>query len=277
MFSIVIPGDLMQKEIYINDNSYLITGDAKYLESRGEHFEPNTVNIFKYFCKKNSHVIDVGANIGLTSIALANICHQGKIAAIEPIPLTYQLLKENVKNSGLNNVTLHNFGIGNKADKVIMQGSTDFLAGSFVAERYKVHEKHFSVTVPIKTLDRAFPEFLINSVDFIKLDIEGYELFALEGAKGLLNQFKPIVYLEMNHWCLNVFHRITLPEFREKLIQFFPYVFAINNTSYLEFSNYKNFHFIAHEHITKFDYSNLIAGFNKNYIEETLNLFLIKN
>lgn len=266
----------MHKEIYINDNRYLITGDEKYLESRGEHFEPNTINIFKFFCTKNSYAIDIGANIGLTAIALANICHQGKVAAIEPIPVTYEFLKENVKKSRLNNIALHNFGIGNKEDQVIMQGCDDFLAGSFVAELYKVHEKHFSVTVPIKTLDRAFPAFFMKSVDFIKLDLEGYELFALEGARRVLKQFKPIVYLEMNHWCLNVFHRITLPEFHEKLIQFLPYVFAINDTSYLEFSDYKHFHYIAHEHLTKFKFGNLIAGFNKKNMEEILNLFLTK-
>jgi FkbM family methyltransferase len=264
----------MRKEIYINDNRYLITGDAKYLESRGEHFEPNTINIFKYFCKKDSNAIDIGANIGLTAIALGNICQQGKVIAIEPIPVTYQLLKENVNNSGLNNIGLHNFGIGNKEKRVIMQGCDDFLAGSFVAEQYKVHEKHFSVTVPIKTLDRVFPEFLIKSVDFIKLDLEGYELFALEGAREVLKQFKPIVYLEMNHWCLNVFYRITLPEFRERLLNFFPYIFAIEDSSYLDFAISTNFHHIAHEHLTKFKYSNLIAGFDKNRIVDKLPLAL---
>ncbi|WP_342146827.1 FkbM family methyltransferase [Rickettsiella endosymbiont of Aleochara curtula] len=263
----------MQKEIYINDNSYLITGDAKYLESRGEHFEPNTVNIFKHFCCENSYALDIGANIGLTSIALANICQQGKVVAIEPIIASYKYLTENIKKSGLNNISLHNFGVGNKEDNVVMQGCNDFLAGSFVAERYKIHENHFSIIIPMKTLDRAFPEFLIDSIDFIKLDLEGYELFALEGAQKILKEFKPIVYLEMNHWCLNVFHRITLPEFHEKLMQIFPYIFAIDETSYLDFSDYKNFHYIAHEHITKFKFSNIVAGFNKSYILDILNLF----
>lgn len=267
----------MQKEIFINETSYLITGDAKYLESRGEHFEPNTVNIFKYLCLENSYVLDIGANIGLTSIALANICRQGKVAAIEPIVTSYKFLAENIKKSGLKNISLHNFGIGNKEAKVVMQGCNDFLAGSFVAERYTVHENHFSEIISMKTLDRAFPEFSIDSVNFIKLDLEGYELFAIEGGQEVLKKFKPIVYLEMNHWCLNVFHRITLPEFHEKLIQFFPYVFAINDSFYLDFSDIKNFHYIAHEHITKFKFCNLIAGFNKNYIKNKLNLFLKEN
>lgn len=99
-------------------------------------------------------------------------------------------------------------------------------------------------------------------MDFIKIDVEGYELFVLEGAKKILNQFKPTVYLEMNHWCLNVMQRITLPEFRERLLDIFPYVFAIEKDTFLDFNCSKSFHVIAHEHLTKFKYLNLIAGFN---------------
>lgn len=264
----------MQKEIFINENKYLINGDSKYLESRGEHFETSTINVFKYFCKENFKVIDAGANIGLTSIALADICSQGKVVSIEPITTTYKFLEENIKKSKLNNISLHNFALGNKEAIVTMQGCENFLAGSFIAERYNVINNHFSENVFIKTLDRVFPKLLMDKIDFIKLDLEGYELFALEGAKNLLERFKPIVYLEMNHWCLNVFHRITLPEFHEKLMQFFPCIFAINNMDYLDFTGNKNFHYIAHEHITQFKFGNLIAGFNKKEIESTLKLFL---
>jgi hypothetical protein len=151
-----------------------------------------------------------------------------------------------------------------------MQGCDDFLAGAFVAKRYQADKEHFTVTAPLHPLDKVFSTLSLDHIDFIKLDIEGYELFALEGAHQILTLFKPVVYLEMNHWCLNVFHRITLPEFHERLIQIFPYVFAIQDSSYLDFVNPNNFHYIAHEHVTKFKYLNIIAGFDKDTIIEKL-------
>ncbi len=258
----------------INRKNYSMLGDTDYLGIYGEHFEPYTVEIFKRFCEEDSQIIDIGANIGLTTIALSDICSRGKIAAIEPIPITFEYLKENIKNSRLNNITLHNFGLGNKEETVLMQGCNNFLAGAFVANRYQADKKHFTVTVPLHTLDNYFNSLSLNRVDFIKLDIEGYELFALEGAYQTLKKYKPIVYLEMNHWCLNVFHRITLPEFHERLSEIFPYIFALQNSTFLDFVNPNNFHHIAHEHVTKFQYLNLVAGFDKNLIIERLSCAL---
>ncbi len=97
-----------------------------------------------------------------------------------------------------------------------MQGS--FLAGSFIADSYPLTSQEFSAKVPVKTLDNEFNSFNMHRLDFLKIDVEGYELFVIEGAKESLKEFKPIVYLEMNHWCLNVIQRITLPEFRERLL-----------------------------------------------------------
>lgn len=256
----------MKRQISINGKMYTMLGDQNYLGAYGVYFEPYTIEIFKLFCKEDSQVIDIGANIGLTAIALGDICHAGKVAAIEPIPITFEFLKKNIQTSRLNNISLHNFALGNKEDSILMQGCEDFLAGAFIANQYQANKEHFKVSVPLYTLDKVYNILHLDRVDFIKLDIEGYELFFLEGAQQVLKAFKPIVYLEMNHWCLNVFHRITLPEFHERLIQIFPYVFAIQDSTYLDFANPDNFHYIAHEHVTKFKYLNIIAGFNKDEI-----------
>lgn len=262
----------MKRQISINGKIYTMLGDQNYLGAFGEHFEPHTIKIVKIFCNENSQVIDIGANIGLTAIALGDICYRGKVAAIEPIPVTFDYLKKNIQNSRLNNISIHNFALGNREDSILMRGCNDFLAGAFIANQYQANKEHFKVTVPLYTLDKIFNSLLLDRVDFIKLDIEGYELFFLEGAQEVLKNFNPIVYLEMNHWCLNVFHRISLPEFHERLIHIFPYVFAIQDSTYLDFANPDNFHYIAHEHITKFKFLNIIAGFEKDLLIDKLSL-----
>jgi FkbM family methyltransferase len=260
----------MKRKIFIDSNQYLIEGDAHYLGRIDENFEPETITRFKIFCEDNFQVLDLGANLGLTAIALSNICKQGKVVAIEPIPLTFSLLKKNLLSSGVNNVKAYNFAVGNKEGSVHMEGIHSFLAGSFITNAYQSGTQDFSVEVPVKTLDSLFDSLHMDRVDFIKLDVEGYELFVLEGAKKLLNQYKPTVYLEMNHWCLNVIQRITLPEFRERLLTFFPCIFAIEGTSYLDFTLASNFHHIAHEHLIRFRYVNLIAGFDRDKLLENL-------
>lgn len=260
----------MQRKIFIDSKEYLIEGDTHYLGAIQKHFEPETIAIFKSFCQNNFQILDLGANIGLTAIALANICTQGKVAAIEPMPPTFAMLKKNLLYSNMHNVKAYNFAVGNKEDTVIMQGSHSFLAGAFISNVHKNEAQDLSEKVPVKRLDDTFDLFDMDQVDFMKIDVEGYELFALEGAKKILNRFKPIVYLEMNHWCLNVMQRITLPEFRERLLVFFPYVFAIEGSSYLDFTSASNFHYIAHEHLIKFKYLNLVAGFDKIKLLENL-------
>jgi len=263
----------MQRKIFINSKEYVIEGDTQYLGGISEHFEHTTIDFFKSFCQKNFNVLDLGANIGLTTIALANICKNGKIIAIEPIPATFNLLKKNLLHSGVNNVKEYNFAAGNKEGTSIMQGLHSFLAGSFIADSYPLTTQEFTVKVPVRALDNVFDSFNMNQLDFMKIDVEGYELFVLEGAKKIIKQFKPIAYLEMNHWCLNVIQRITLPEFRERLLDIFPHVFAIEDYSFLDFTCPNNFHVIAHEHLLRFKYLNLVAGFNKEELLQNLQNF----
>jgi FkbM family methyltransferase len=260
----------MQRKIFIGSKEYLIEGDADYLGSIKEHFEPETIAVFKSFCQNNFQILDLGANIGLTAIGLADICTHGKVAAIEPVTPTFAMLKKNLLHSNMDNVKAYNFAVGNKEGTAIMEASDSFLAGAFIADVHQSQAQELSEKVLVKRLDDTFDLFNMDRVDFMKIDVEGYELFALEGAKKILDRFKPIVYLEMNHWCLNIMQRITLPEFRERLLAFFPYVFAIEDSSYLDFTSASNFHYIAHEHLVKFKYLNLIAGFDKTKLLENL-------
>lgn len=259
------------RDIYIDNRKYNFEGDTRYLSGAPQNFDAITLSIFQSFCQKDSWVLDLGANIGLTAIALADICYEGRIAAIEPLAPTFHFLNKNIKNANKQNISLHQFAVGSKTGEINMQATSDFLAGAFIADQYQADKNHFTLNVQVKILDEVFEQFNFKKIDFIKMDLEGYELFALEGGKAVLNKFKPNVCLEMNHWCLNVFHRISLPEFKERLCKIFPYVYAIEYPDYLDFTTTDNFYHIAHEHVTTTrKYFNLIAGFNKDDIVNKL-------
>jgi FkbM family methyltransferase len=257
--------------VALGASSYMISGDEGYLKHLGRRFEPDTFAILAALSDRDARVIDVGANIGITALAFSQLCPEGKVAAIEPVPRTFAYMRTNVARARLNNITTHNFALGNTEGEVVMQGNPHFLAGSFVVDKCRINDNfHFSDTVPLHKLDNAFPELGLDRIDLIKADVEGYELDVFEGAVDLLRAFKPIVYLEMNHWCLNMFRRMTLPEFRERLLAIFPHVYALQGSRYLDFRDDKEGYLISHEHLTKMQFMNLVAGYDRAELKQRL-------
>jgi len=253
--------------VRISGKSFQVYGDDDYIRNLDEEFEPNTVTMFARLCEPDAHVIDVGANIGMTALALAQICRRGRIAAIEPIPRTFEYLRRNVDASHTPNVKIFNFALGSSEGTVLMQGHPSNFACSFVADKYTIPANdHFAQSVPLKRLDDIFSELSLDRVDFLKVDVEGFELEVFAGARETLNTYKPVVFLEMNHWCLNIYRGISILEFRERLMQIFPYIYATNGLEYLDYVDPRNVHHINYHHVLEFKFMNLVAGFDRDDI-----------
>src|ERR1700724_3140198 len=192
------------KYVKISGKSFAIYGEDDYLREMGDEFEPNTVTLFKRLCSPDARVLDIGANIGMTALALSQICERGRIVAIEPLPRNFEYLKQNVSKSGARNVKLFNFALGSSEGSVLMQGHPSNFACSFVADNYTIPtDDHFSQRVPVKRLDDVFPDLSLDRVDFMKVDVEGFELEVFAGGRETLIIYKPIVFLELNRGCFN--------------------------------------------------------------------------
>jgi FkbM family methyltransferase len=255
------------KAVRILDKTFTIYGEGDYLREIGEEFEPDNIAILKLLCDEDSRVLDVGANIGMTALAFSQICSRGQIAAIEPLARTFQYLQRNVTEAGARNLKIFNFALGSTEGTVPMQGHPSNFACSFVADNYTIpDDNHFSYEVPVKRLDDTFSELSLDRLDFLKVDVEGFELEVFAGAREILNSYKPIVFLEMNHWCLNIYRRISIPEFRERLLNFFPHVYAIDGLHYLDYVDQRNVHHINYHHVLQFRFMNLVAGFDRQEI-----------
>jgi len=143
--------------------------------------EPET---FKFIMKKIKNFkvfVDVGANIGGYAIRAAKYC---KVYAVEPLPRNYKILKINEK---LNNVKIISFNIaaGNKNSKIKLY----YTPGKWDAPSIKYEQNHF-VEVEMKPLDEIINE---ESIDLIKIDVEGAEDLVLEGARNLLKRTKRVI------------------------------------------------------------------------------------
>jgi hypothetical protein len=83
---------------------------------------------------------------------------------------------------------------------------------------------------------------------------------------GFLQRTRPIVVLEMNHFCLNVLQRITIPDFLDYMRSVFPYLYAVesDNTIIADLHVPDTAYMVMHEHVVKFRFPNLVCGFDSN-------------
>jgi len=147
----------------------------------GLYHEPKTFNFIKNITIKI--FVDVGANIGGYSIRVAKNC---KVYAIEPLPRNYKILKINEK---LNNVKINSFNLaaGNKNDKIKLYYESGKWGWASILYKRKLKE---FVEVEMKTLDEIINE---ETIDLIKIDVEGAEDLVLEGARNCLKRTKMVI------------------------------------------------------------------------------------
>ena len=167
---------------------FLDANDSLRLSINGTYSEFET-NFMKSMIKKESVVLDLGANIGYYTLMFAKLVGKnGKVFAFEPDPTNFKLLKKNVKVNGYKNVVLVNKAISNKNGKLkLFLGGTNF-AGHRI---YDSKDGRKFIEIHSVRLDDYFKN-KCNKVDFIKMDIEGSEFLAVNGMHNLLNENQKI-------------------------------------------------------------------------------------
>lgn len=144
-------------------------------------------------------ILDVGANIGIMTYHLSKEFPSNLIYAFEPIPSNIQALNTIIERYELSNVRLCPVALGNESKQVEMvlpiQGKTKLQGLS--------HVKHETITewnegeliqVQMEKLDAILAN---ESISSIKMDVENFEYFVLQGGIELLKKNKPIIYSEL--------------------------------------------------------------------------------
>jgi len=133
------------------------------------------------------NVVDVGANIGYYMLMFAQVVGpEGRIIAIEPSPENLPELKLNVERNKLRNVEIIPKAVGNAQEGV---GLRSGINSGVVCD----------ITTPAYNVEQDLIDNIITEpIDFMKLDVEGYEGFALEGAQRVLSKYRPTVFLEIH-------------------------------------------------------------------------------
>lgn len=138
--------------------------------------------------------VDVGANIGLASLLISELAPSAKVIAFEPIPKTFEYLVENIRRNGCEaKISAHRVAVGRQS------GSIRFSQEDNSAINHITSEEG-GVEVPLTSIDTFFRKG--PDIDFLKIDVEGFEDQVLEGARASLFRCRPIVFLEFNRYTI---------------------------------------------------------------------------
>jgi FkbM family methyltransferase len=168
------------------------------------------IDLFKTHVPEGGYVLDVGANFGHHSIVFSKLVGpMGKVIAFEPQKMMFCLLSANLAINNAMNVDPYRLGVGERSEILQMYpidygSDNNFGALGVDAKRASVGNSSGGEEIPVVSLDSfisglgAFERF-----DFIKIDVQSFELFVLKGATMLLSRFRPTVFIEISPKWMN--------------------------------------------------------------------------
>jgi len=172
--------------LYNMNDSYI----GRSLDLYGEYSE-GEIEIFQQGVRPGNTVIEVGANIGAHTVALAQLAGQdGMVLAFEPQRIVYQTLCANIAINSIPNVICLQHAVGAEPGELrvpLLDYSRECNFGGLSLGEFDIGER-----VPIVTLD----SYNLANCHFIKCDVEGMEEQALRGAVNLISRCRPVLYVE---------------------------------------------------------------------------------
>lgn len=226
-------------------------------------FEPRMAHLFSKLIRPTDICLDVGANIGCTAILFSQLAKQ--VVAFEPTPKTFALLQRNVGNSGLKNITCQNYALGHEDKTATIVFSNENRSGAFVGD--SVDGEGDKADILVKRLDSIASSLQLQRIDFLKLDVEGYEGKVIEGGWNTIVKYRPIIQLELNSWCLNAQHRISLPDFIDFLVSRFPFVYGIQRQGYANIREKHGRWLVMRKNILEQRFKEIVVAFDSDRLE----------
>jgi FkbM family methyltransferase len=161
-------------------------------------YEAGTLHIFDHILCPGDVYFDIGANIGLMTLyASKKVGKSGQVHAFEPQPDTFEILKNNCKINNVKNVFVNEYALGCDEGHAYIYANMDINRGASSL----VRQDGFSgKKVFVSTLDKYLSKIDHKKIKLIKIDIEGYEMEMLKGARQLLSSDRaPVICVEYSN------------------------------------------------------------------------------
>ena len=226
-------------EKQLNSPSQKFAKIIHYLKAKLRNEKKTEVRYLEKYIKPHSIIFDIGAQFGQYSKQFANL-HDGscKVFSFEPFNYSRDILNKVI--SSKKNVKIFSNGFSNKnitSSLFVPIKKSGKLGPGLSNLGDKIHDNFVKQEVQLKTIDDFILDNSINFLNFIKIDIEGYELEALEGGKNSIKKFRPVVKCEVDR---NLISRIgKSPKDLFKFFNDLEYEFFIYEKELIQVASYK--------------------------------------
>ena len=162
-------------------------------------FEPEEVDFVQRLLRPGMTVLDVGAHHGLYTLLFSKtVGGKGRVIAFEPSPRECRRLEKHLSFNRCSNVHVERSAVGSEADEADLYLADGFQDWCNSLRPPALPDSTSIVRVRVRRIDDVLAEQGISKVDFIKLDVEGGELAALNGATRLLHgESRPAILAEV--------------------------------------------------------------------------------
>jgi FkbM family methyltransferase len=149
--------------------------------------------------RSSRNIIDVGSNNGwvLMNLSALNYANKGMVYGFEPHPQSFDRCMKNIKASGVSNCQVYNLGCGIKDEEKEMTHVSKSNSGqNQILNSVNQKDAADRVKVRITSLDTQLSA--IDAIDLIKIDVEGFEMNVLRGATRILEEDRPMLFIEVD-------------------------------------------------------------------------------
>ena len=197
----------------------------KWIVGSGVHgcwlgsYELEKQQLFEKTIQAGKVVFDLGANVGFyTLLSSVLVGSKGKVVAFEPLPRNLVFLRQHMSINHVDNVTIMDAAVSDTTGTITFDTGPHSSMGK-IAE-------NGTLKVTTVVLDTLFEMGEIPAPDYMKIDIEGAELMALQGATRVLDKYHPTIFLathgkEVHQKCLEFLTSLgyTLRSINEKNLE----------------------------------------------------------
>ena len=161
-------------------------------------WDEKIINIIIQNIKKNDSIfIDIGCNYGAYSIPVSKNDKNLKVYCFDPSRKSLERLNENINLNNLENIKYFKLGIGERKKSVFFDDNLNNYKNS---GSYQINDKNIGYKINIDSIDNLIESNEIQPQEniFIKMDIEGYEFFALKGLVKTIKKYNVMIFFEFS-------------------------------------------------------------------------------
>lgn len=168
---------------------------------KGSFREPHFELLARALLTSGDNCLDLGANHGSHTLLLSEICYEGRVYSFEPQPRVFQALTLNVfLNQRSSNVTLFNLAVSDSTGKYINIEQVITTKNNHINSGWSRVSNSYSIQ---RCLTVALNDLEFDRIAFVKMDIQGSELLAVNGMGNILRIDRPYLFFEAEDVHLN--------------------------------------------------------------------------